>query len=59
MTRERPYTQVVVSLAAPLQPGATYTVTANGFPGLLGRVRSSSRAFTITAREPAPPATPP
>lgn len=59
MTRERPYSQVVVTLAAPLQPGTTYTVVADGFPGLLGRVRSSSRAITIPAPSPAPPATPP
>jgi hypothetical protein len=59
MTRARPYTQVIVTLAAPLQPGATYTVVANGFPGLLGRVAPSSRAITIPAPPPTPPATPP
>ncbi|MGK2933944.1 MAG: Ig-like domain-containing protein [Gemmatimonadaceae bacterium] len=59
MPRARPYSQVVVTLAAPLQPGATYTVAANGFPGLLGRVASSSRTITIPAAAPTPPATPP
>lgn len=57
MTRARPYSQVVVTLAAPLQSGKSYTVVGNGFPGLLGRVESSSRAITIPA--PAPPVTPP
>lgn len=60
MTRPRPYTQVIVTLAAPLQPDTTYTVVANGFPGLLGRVASSSRSITISApAAPAPPTTPP
>ncbi|MCR4339940.1 MAG: Ig-like domain-containing protein [Gemmatimonadaceae bacterium] len=59
MTRARPYRQVILTLAAPLQPGATYTVAANGFPGLLGRVASSSRTITIPQPAPAPPATPP
>lgn len=59
MARARPYSQVFVTLAAPLRPGATYTVVANGFPGLLGRVGSSSRSITIPAAAPTPPATPP
>lgn len=59
MPRARPYSQVIVTLAAPLRPGATYTVVANGFPGLLGRVASSSHSITIPAAAPAPPPTPP
>lgn len=59
MARARPYRQVVVTLGAPLRPRATYTVVANGFPGLLGRVAPSSRAITIPQPAPAPPATPP
>jgi len=59
MTRPRPYTEVLVTLAAPLQPGATYTVRADGFPGLLGRVTPSSREITIPLPPPVTPPTPP
>jgi len=56
MTRALPYSEVIITLASPLRPGATYTVVANGFPGLSGRVAASSRTITIPAP---PPATPP
>ena len=58
MTRARPYSEVIVTLAAPLRTGATYTVVADGFPGLLGRVAASRRTITIPTPAPAPP-TPP
>lgn len=59
MTRPRPYREVLVTLAAPLQPGATYTVRADGFPGLLSRVTPSSREITIPLPPPVAPPTPP
>lgn len=59
MTRARPYREVIVVMAAPLQPGVTYTVVATGFPGLLGRVTSSIRSITIPVPAPAAPPTPP
>lgn len=59
MPRTLPYSRVIVTLAVPLRPGVTYTVVANGFPGLLGRVATSSRVITIPAPAPVPPATPP
>ncbi|HUR92216.1 MAG TPA: Ig-like domain-containing protein [Gemmatimonadaceae bacterium] len=58
MTRAIPYREVLVTMAARLRPGATYTVVANGFPGLLGRVVQSRRTITIPAPPPPPP-TPP
>lgn len=56
MTRARPYREVMVVMAVLLEPGATYTVIADGFPGLLGRVTPSTE--TITVPRPAPPAPP-
>jgi len=58
MARARPYNEVIVTLAAPLQTGVTYTVAATGFPGLLGRTTASSRTVTLAAPAAAPP-TPP
>lgn len=58
MSRARPYTAVVITLASPLRTGVAYTVVADGFPGLLGRVSPSRRSITITAPPPSPP-TPP
>lgn len=59
MLRARPYREVIVVLAAPLRPGGSYTVVANGFPGLLGRITESRRAVTIPVPAPTPPVTPP
>lgn len=59
MARARPYTTVTVVMAAPLQPGVTYTVAANGFPGLLGRAEPSSRTVAIPVPAPVAPPTPP
>ena len=59
MTRARPYNEVVVTMAAPLQPGVEYTVTASGFPGLLGRTTPSSHTITLPVPTPAAPPTPP
>lgn len=59
MARARPYNEVVVTMAAQLQPGVEYTVKASGFPGLLGRVTASSRTIKIPVPAPATPATPP
>ena len=62
MSRARPYREVVLTMASPLQAGARYTVEANGFPGLLGRTVQSRRTITIPAPPPArssDPATPP
>lgn len=59
MTRARPYIEVVVTMAAPLQPVVEYTVTASGFPGLLGRTVPSSRTITLPVPTPAAPPTPP
>lgn len=58
VTRPIPYKEVLVTMAAQLRPGATYTVVANGFPGLLGRREASRRTITIPAPAPASP-TPP
>lgn len=59
MARPRPYRQVVVGMAAPLRPGVAYTVVASGFPGLAGRVVSSSDTITLPVPAPARPPTPP
>jgi hypothetical protein len=56
MERARPYRGVTVVMAVPLEPGGTYTVIVDGFPGLLGRVTPSTE--TITVPRPAPPAPP-
>ena len=55
MTRARPYREVLVTLAAPLRPGVTYTVVADGFPGLLGRVSASRRTVMIPVPAPRTP----
>lgn len=59
MTRARPYKEVIVTMAAPLQPGVEYAVWASGFPGLLGRTTPSSHAITLPVPTPAAPPTPP
>ena len=59
MVRPRPYTEVAVVMAAPLTPGVTYAVVANGFPGMLGRVAPSSGSARVPDPAPAPTATPP
>lgn len=61
MPRPRPFSEVVVTMAAPLQPGLAYTVIAAGFPGLLGRTAESRRSVTLPELAPAmpTPTTPP
>lgn len=54
-SRATPYREVMVTMAAPLRPGSTYTVVAAGFPGLLGRSAPSRRTVTIPAPAPATP----
>lgn len=59
MVRPRAYTEVLLVTQAALTPGITYTVIANGFPGLLGRVTPSSGSVRIPAPAPVPSAAPP
>ncbi|HWL39412.1 MAG TPA: Ig-like domain-containing protein [Gemmatimonadaceae bacterium] len=69
MSRPRPITQVVIRLARPLTPGATYRVRALGLRGLTGVTGDSERTHVAPAAAPPPaadttarpvsPATPP
>ena len=65
MSRARPQSAVVLGLARPLTPGATYRVRAIGLRGLLGHVADSERSYSAPAAARAPadsaarPVTPP
>ncbi|MGI8618339.1 MAG: Ig-like domain-containing protein [Gemmatimonadaceae bacterium] len=59
MTRPQPYREVVIVMAAPLRPGASYSVVATGFPGLLGRTAESRHSVTIPVPAPVAPPTAP
>jgi len=52
MSRARPTTDVVVTLARPLAPAATYRVRAIGLRGLLGHTGDSERSYTTPAAPP-------
>jgi hypothetical protein len=56
MSRPMPITQIVIRLARPLVPGATYRVRALGLRGLLGTTGDSERVYAVPAA--APPAQP-
>ncbi len=55
MGRPRPLREVIVVMAAQLQADVTYTVVAQGFPGLLGRTTLSRATFRLPAPRAAPP----
>lgn len=54
MSRPRPITDVVLTLARPLTPGATYRVRSIGLRGLLGHSGDSERSYTVPAAAPPP-----
>ena len=54
MSRPSPPTAVVLRLARPLAPGATYRVRAIGLRGLLGHVADSERSYSVPAASRAP-----
>lgn len=49
MSRPRPITEVVLTLARPLAPAATYRVRAIGLRGLLGHTGDSERSYSTPA----------
>ena len=54
MSRPRPVTEVVLRLARPLTPAASYRIRAIGLRGLLGNVGNSERSYTAPGPTPRP-----
>jgi hypothetical protein len=57
-TRPSPVTEVVIELATPLAPDATYRLQTRGVKNLLGYAASGSRSFQVPKTPAAPPPKP-
>ena len=49
-SRASPESEIIVTLSAPLEPGARYRLVVREARGLLGATRSTDRSFTVAAR---------